>query len=51
MFVKLTETDGLPNVLDWTMPYGLSPSFLYWFSHDNAIAPPKQCPIPVSISR
>ena len=36
------ETVGAPNDLDWTIPKGLLPSFLYCFSNDKAIVPPKE---------
>ena len=28
---RLPDTTGAPEVFDWTIPYGLLPSFLYCF--------------------
>ena len=49
-FDMLPDTVGLPNVLLCIIPYGLSPSFLYFFSNAKETAPPRLCPITVSIS-
>ena len=46
----LPDTTGAPNVLECIVPYGLLPSFLYFFSKDSDTAPPRLCPITVSIS-
>ena len=40
-FDMLPDTVGAPKVLLCIMPYGLLPSFLYFFSKDSGTAPPR----------
>ena len=41
-FDMLPDTVGAPNVLFCIIPYGLLPSFLYFFSKDSDTAPPNE---------
>ena len=48
-FDMLPDTIGAPSVLLCIIPYGLLPYFLDFFSKARLTAPPRLCPITVSI--